>query len=570
MSTPSIRERISASARKLDAIRERWYSSLSLRVMALIVLAGVGGIVIMGFTISSQVRSSVFDNAVSANVEQFSTEVQIAQDRFVASASSIGRTQEVANQLVASMYDPPRGVLGAVLIRTPGQESVPTQIFEPATASATRVRSLVSAQLRTMVTEGGTLAWQSVGVPSGNSIKPGIVIGTTINIRGSGTYELYAAYSLEHQQGLIKTTIRVMWLSVAALLIILGVVTWAVMRWVLSPVRAASKNARLLADGEFDTRMEVRGSDEIAQLAESFNQMAQSLETQFTQMERISKVQTEFVSAVSHELRSPVTTVRMAGQLIYDNREALPPGLKRAAELQYNQLLNLDATLADLLEISRYDAGGMTLATETADVASLVAEVIEVAEPLAQSNAVSVTYEASGDTVAEIEPRRVRRVARNLLVNALEHAEGNPVDVVVSANDTAVAVQVQDHGVGMSQEQISHVFERFWRADTSRVRKSGGTGLGLTIAKEDAQIHGGTLEVAGELGVGVTFLLTLPKVPHEGFIPPLELLAPDPLPIESAGQELDPDVTGPFNVVVEEDPDAAAELRLDNKSKGEA
>ncbi len=545
-----------------------------------IVAAGLLGIVILGFAISTQVRASVFDAAVETNIEQFSTDVQLAQDRFASSSPSVGRTQEVANGLVSSMYDPARGVLGAVLLRSPDQPPVATQIFEPATASATRVRSLVSPELRDIVRESDEIGWQSTGIPDADSLLPGIVVGTTLEIPGSGTYELYAAYSLENQQDLISTTIRVMWISVAALLVILGFVTWAVMRWVLSPVRQASANARQLADGEFDTRMEVRGSDEIAQLATSFNQMAESLETQFTQMERISKVQTEFVSAVSHELRSPVTTVRMAGQLIYDNRDDLPPSLKRAAELQYNQLLNLDATLADLLEISRYDAGGVTLATELANIGDLVEEVIEVSEPLAHSNGVRVTYEASGDTTAEIEPRRVRRLARNLLVNALEHAEGRPVNVVVTANDTAVAIMVQDHGIGISDEQIRHVFDRFWRADSSRVRKSGGTGLGLTIAREDAQIHGGTLEVAGELGVGSTFLLTLPKEPHESFIPPIALEAPVPYE-EAVSEELEVGDDGagagetpagpedsPFNVVVEDDPDAAAELRLDDKHIG--
>ncbi len=571
--------RLRSIARRIDGLRERWYSSLSLRVIVSIILAGVLGIIIMGFAISSQVRASVYDAAVETDVEQFSTDVQLAQDRFAATSPSVGRTQEVANLLVSSLYDPSRGVLGAVLLRAPDQPTMATQIFEPATASATRVRSLVTPELRTVVRDGEEIGWQAVGIPSEDSVVPGIILGTTIDIPGSGAYELYAAYSMENQQELISRTIRVMWISVAALLMLLGFVTWAVMRWVLSPVRAASENARQLADGEFDTRMEVRGSDEIAQLAESFNQMAESLETQFTQMERISKVQTEFVSAVSHELRSPVTTVRMAGQLIYDNREDLPPNLRRAAELQYNQLLNLDATLADLLEISRYDAGGMTLATETADVGDLVAEVIDVSQPLAQSNGVRVTFEVIGDTIAEIEPRRVRRLARNLLVNALEHAERHPVNVVVKANDTAVAVMVQDHGIGIAPEKLPYVFDRFWRADSSRVRKSGGTGLGLTIAREDAQIHGGTLEVAGELGVGSTFLLTLPKEPHNSFIPPILLEVPEPY-VEETEQDLPDerskggrsaeleDASSPFNVVVEDDPDAAAELRLDDKHIG--
>ncbi|NLW14020.1 MAG: HAMP domain-containing histidine kinase [Trueperella sp.] len=585
MSEPaSAGARFRSIARRIDGLRERWYSSLSLRVIISIVAAGVLGIVIMGIAISTQVRASIFDAAVETDIEQFSTEVQLSQDRFAASSPSVGRTQEVANMLVSSTYDPARGVLGAVLMRSPDQPAMATQIFEPATASATRVRSLVSPELREIVTESGEIGWQSVGIPDGESVVPGIIVGATLEIPGSGTYEFYAAYSMLNQQELIGTTIRVMWISVAAMLIILGFVTWAVMRWVLSPVREASDNARQLADGEFDTRMEVRGSDEIAQLAKSFNQMAESLETQFTQMERISKVQTEFVSAVSHELRSPVTTVRMAGQLIYDNREDLPPSLKRAAELQYTQLLNLDATLADLLEISRYDAGGMTLATDVVNIGELVQEVIAVSEPLAQSNGVRVTFETSGDTDAEVEQRRIRRLVRNLLVNALEHAEGRPVNVVVKANDTAVAIMVQDHGLGISEDQIQHVFDRFWRADSSRVRKSGGTGLGLTIAREDAQIHGGTLEVAGALGVGSTFLLSLPKEPHDSFIPPIPLAVPQPVEEESEDEldeavnnglndladdapETGPDAS-PFVVVVEDDPDAATEFRLDDKHIG--
>ena len=585
MSEPaSAGARFRSIARRIDGLRERWYSSLSLRVIISIVAAGVLGIVIMGIAISTQVRASIFDAAVETDIEQFSTEVQLSQDRFAASSPSVGRTQEVANMLVSSTYDPARGVLGAVLMRSPDQPAMATQIFEPATASATRVRSLVSPELREIVTESGEIGWQSVGIPDGESVVPGIIVGATLEIPGSGTYEFYAAYSMLNQQELIGTTIRVMWISVAAMLIILGFVTWAVMRWVLSPVREASDNARQLADGEFDTRMEVRGSDEIAQLARSFNQMAESLETQFTQMERISKVQTEFVSAVSHELRSPVTTVRMAGQLIYDNREDLPPSLKRAAELQYTQLLNLDATLADLLEISRYDAGGMTLATDVVNIGELVQEVIAVSEPLAQSNGVRVTFETSGDTDAEVEQRRIRRLVRNLLVNALEHAEGRPVNVVVKANDTAEAIMVQDHGLGISEDQIQHVFDRFWRADSSRVRKSGGTGLGLTIAREDAQIHGGTLEVAGALGVGSTFLLSLPKEPHDSFIPPIPLAVPQPVEEESEDEldeavnnglndladdapETGPDAS-PFVVVVEDDPDAATEFRLDDKHIG--
>lgn len=312
------------------------------------------------------------------------------------------------------------------------------------------------------------------------------------------------------------------------LLILLIIVSWGMTRFILRPIRAAAANAQKLTEGDFNSRMHVHGSDELAQLGESFNTMASSLEEQFTKLERMSAVQTNFVSAVSHELRSPVTTIRMAGQLIYDKREDLPNALKRSAELQHTQLRNLDAMLSDLLEISRYDAGGMSLVPQTTDIAEISQNVIDMADPLAIDNGVVVRMDVSGDTHADVEPRRIERVIRNLVVNALEHAEGKPVQVSVIGGRDAVAVRVQDNGVGLSPDQAEHVFDRFWRADSSRVRKSGGTGLGLTIAKEDALIHGGTLEAIGELGVGSTFLLTIPRKPGEGFTRPLPLEVPEP------------------------------------------
>ncbi len=269
--------------------------------------------------------------------------------------------------------------------------------------------------------------------------------------------------------------------------------------------------------------MVVRGDDELAHLAESFNQMAESLSDQFNRLERVSGVQQEFVSAVSHELRTPVTTIRMAGQLIYDKRDELPPGLRRSAELQHDQLINLDTTLSDLLEISRFDAGAMSLATEKADIMEIVERVVDSQAVLAESNGVDVVVVRDGDSTAKVEPRRIERIIRNLLVNALEHAEGNPVRVEVVGSDDAIAVEVSDRGVGLSPEQAEHVFDRFWRADTARVRKSGGTGLGLTIAREDALLHGGKLQCIGEEGVGATFLLSLPREPGEPWLPPLPL-----------------------------------------------
>ncbi|MFC5281327.1 MtrAB system histidine kinase MtrB [Arcanobacterium canis] len=513
---------------RIASLRERWQSSLSTRTMVIIVVGGILGFFIAGAIVVSQIRGAVFNAALQTNIEQFSADATIAQDRFTQTSSpTSGQLQQVANSVVSSMYDPTRGLIGSVLVRSNGQGAPSVQILEPQVATSTQIRSLLTSELRSKTT-AGQVSYMSVAVPGQESESPGLILGTALNIPSAGQYELYAAYSLSSQESLIRSTFRVLTFSVVALIVLLAFVSWLIMRLVLRPVQEASASAHQLAEGEFEARMEVRGTDELAQLARSFNQMASSLEDQFTKMERMSKVQTDFVSAVSHELRSPVTTIRMAGQLIFDKREELSPALRRSAELQHDQLKNLDMMLSDLLEISRYDAGGTSLATKPTDVGELARTVIELADPLAQDNGVAVSISVEGNPEAEIEPRRIERILRNLVVNALEHAEGNPVSVRIVGNDTAVAAEVMDWGIGLDEEQAAHVFDRFWRADSSRVRKTGGTGLGLTIAKEDALIHGGTLEATGVMGVGSTFLLTIPKTPHAPFVAPIELVAPEP------------------------------------------
>lgn len=515
-------------SQRLEGFRERWQSSLTLRTMSFIAVATFLVIMVTGSLIANQVKNSLFEQTVSVNIEQFSTDASVAQERFsVASSPTLAQSQRIALDVVSTLYDPSRGLLGGVLLRSPNQAISGRDI--PVTATSNRIRGLVTPDLRELIQSGEDIGWQSVKVTLASGAEaPGMVVGTALRIPGSGDYELYAVYSLESQEALLATTVRSLALSTIGLIAALTLISYIVMRLVLRPIREASTSARLLAEGEFESRMTVRGSDEIAQLAMAFNQMASSLEEQFTRLQRMSGIQTNFVSAVSHELRSPVTTIRMAGQLIYDKRDELPPALKRSAELQHSQLINLDAMLSDLLEISRYDAGGMSLATEISDIADIAKDVIRMADPLAIDNGVVVEFEATGDTLARVEPRRIERIIRNLVVNALEHAEGLPVKVAVVGGRDAVAVRVMDNGVGLSPEQAEHVFDRFWRADASRVRKSGGTGLGLTIALEDAHIHGGTLEAIGELGVGSTFLLTVPREPGDEFTPPLPLDVPPP------------------------------------------
>jgi two-component system sensor histidine kinase MtrB len=257
--------------------------------------------------------------------------------------------------------------------------------------------------------------------------------------------------------------------------------------------------------------MRARGEDDLARLAKSFNEMADSLQTQIRQLEGMSRVQQRFVSDVSHELRTPLTTIRMAADLIHDSRTGFDPAVSRSAELLHNELDRFEELLADLLEISRFDAGAAALDSDLTDLRATVARAVQSAQPIADRWGSTITVTSDGPCDAEVDARRVERILRNLVVNALEHGEGRPVEIAIAVNATAAAVTVRDHGVGLRPGEGALVFNRFWRADPARARTTGGTGLGLAISLEDARLHDGWLQAWGEPGEGSCFRLTLPR-----------------------------------------------------------
>jgi two-component system sensor histidine kinase MtrB len=254
------------------------------------------------------------------------------------------------------------------------------------------------------------------------------------------------------------------------------------------------------------------------------NYMASELQKQINTLEELSAVQQRFVADVSHELRTPLTTVRMAAEVLHDAREDFDPIAARSTELLQNELDRFEALLTDLLEISRFDAGAAELALSVADLRDVVDRVVEANAPLAASNRTAVVVHASGPATAEVDVRRIERIVRNLLVNAIEHAEARPIEVLIDSDEHAVAIAVRDHGVGFEASQAKQVFHRFWRADPARARTVGGTGLGLSIAMEDANLHGGWLTAWGRPGQGAQFRLTLPRTAGA-------ILATSPLPM---------------------------------------
>ncbi len=351
--------------------------------------------------------------------------------------------------------------------------------------------------------------WASMAIAPSSTPVPGLLIGAPFG----SVYQLYYFFPLTAEQDSIAAIQRTLLLVGLAVVFLLAAIAWLVTRWVVIPVRLAAQGAWRLSAGHLGERMEVRGTDELAALATSFNEMAASLQEKLAELEDLSQVQRQFVSDVSHELRTPLTTIRIAADVLYGAREEMDQAAARSAELLQSQLERFESLLTDLLEISRYDANAATLDAEPADICTIVRQSADVAQHLAERRGARIEFRLPAEAcIAEVDRRRLERILRNLLQNAVEHGENKDIVVTVAADSAAAAVSVRDYGVGLAVGEEELVFDRFWRADPARTRTLGGTGLGLAIALEDARLHGGWLEAWGERGRGCVFRLTLPRV----------------------------------------------------------
>jgi two-component system sensor histidine kinase MtrB len=512
-----------------DRLVHLWRGSLRARTIVITVLLSAIAVTVVGVVISTSVRTNLFDSRRDQVLAEAARAAEQAQRTFT-NASELGDAGDVQATADSALDSVQRSTTASYLgfLRTPGQSQVPN-VIDPRVSIADFERTFVSQRLAETVAEGdgSEIAWQPVAIPTEAGTDPGITTGAHIDTVAGGVFELYLVYDLADVQQTLDFVQGILIAAGMALVLLFGGVAYLVVRLVVGPVRVAANASEKLAAGQLEERLPVKGQDELATLARSFNRMADSLQRQIRQLADLSRVQQRFVSDVSHELRTPLTTIRLAGDVLYDQREDFQPATARTAELLHTQIGRFELMLADLLEMSRYDAGAVDLETDPTNVVRLVEESIAAVEPLAHGKGSEIRLVAPGGYFeADIDARRVRRIMQNLLGNAIDHGEAKPIVVYVDSDERAVAIAVRDYGVGMSPADVERVFDRFWRADPSRQRTTGGTGLGLAISLEDAALHGGELAVWSELGEGSCFRLTLPR--HSG--DELGGLSPLPLP----------------------------------------
>ncbi|MFE0178824.1 MtrAB system histidine kinase MtrB [Streptomyces sp. NPDC059002] len=520
----------------LPAVR-LWRRNIQLKVVVTTLLMSLGVVLMLGFAVMSSVNNGLLKAKVKASQSQADGGFRAAQDSVNAARQGAGQGQGQdgstadgrnaavwLSDLVEQLSSGGQNAFAVVTLTSAGDAGV------RGSRASGGVEPILSVpeELRRQV-DKGTGVYQAntrIVFDDGREAQSGLVIGKRLYDLNDDPYQLYYLFPLTQEEeslNLVRTTLATAGLFVVVLL---GAIAWLVVRQVVTPVRMAAGIAERLSAGRLQERMKVTGEDDIARLGEAFNKMAQNLQLKIQQLEELSRMQRRFVSDVSHELRTPLTTVRMAADVIHEARVDFDPVTARSAELLADQLDRFESLLADLLEISRFDAGAAALEAEPIDLREVVRRVVGGAEMLAERKGTHIRIVGDQQpVVAEADARRVERVLRNLVVNAVEHGEGKDVVVRLAAAGGAVGVAVRDYGVGLKPGEATRVFSRFWRADPARARTTGGTGLGLSIALEDARLHGGWLQAWGEPGGGSQFRLTLPRTADEP-------LRGSPIPLE--------------------------------------
>ena len=494
-------------------IRKTLSQSLAIKVILSTVLLSLGVISLVGSALNSRLsdglRSSAFNSALSeSKFTFFDAEYKLAISR---DSTTEARKKILADIVVNATTQVVKEARREIIfLKVPANTNKKVS-YEMASA---RIKSSsIPADLRKRVVSGTKIenSYAQAKENSGVS-RQVLIVGKKVNIPSGGQYEMYIVFSLENQTATLALIRNSLLSTGFGLIFLIGLITWLVVRQVVRPVRDAARIATQFTLGDFSQRMKIESQDEMATLANSYNEMAQSIEQQITRLENLSRVQQRFVSDVSHELRTPLTTLRMASEVIYNQRTSFDPLVARSSELLAAQIDRFERLLEDLLEVSRFDAEVAVLEPVDFDLVALVQECVKDFElgDIDTESGIRVLCEV-GKVNIQADVRRVERIMRNLLSNALDHADGQQVIVTIVATDSDVGVAVRDFGSGLDESSLIRVFDRFWRADPSRARVRGGTGLGLSIALEDARLHNGELDAWGRPGLGAQFVLTLPR-----------------------------------------------------------
>ena len=274
-----------------------------------------------------------------------------------------------------------------------------------------------------------------------------------------------------------------------------------------------NRAAEQIARGELNTRVDVVGRDELAQLTRSFNAMAAQLELMQQKQQELDTLRRELVAWVSHDLRTPLTSMRAVLEALADGMVDDAETVQRYYRVAQQDIRSLSLLIDDLFDVSQIDAGGLQLDVAPNSIGDLISDTIERFSETARRQEVQLAGEVQpGTDPVKMDAPRIGRVLANLTSNALRHTPtGGQVHLSARRTPSGIEVEVRDTGEGIRPEDLPYVFDRFYRGEKSRSRATGGAGLGLAIARGIVEAHGGSIRVESEAGHGASFVFVLPE-----------------------------------------------------------
>ncbi|MEU7611637.1 HAMP domain-containing sensor histidine kinase [Micromonospora sp. NPDC049204] len=475
----------------------RWASArvLGLRVRLLLTFA------LLGVTTTAAVASGSYVQARTVILQQ-------AQD-----AAVLSLTDQLTTVYPIAQLPPTQADLDLLAQRLSDRQSFAVVVYrDMRSPGGAEIADPLTPELRREV-DDGRIAWQRISRDG----QPWLLIGTQLALEVSdGTsrpsgLEVYSVRNLVPEQQSIDRLATRAWQTGGLSLLLAVLLALLAARGVLRPVRDLGRAARRLGEGDLSTRLTVRGADELADVARTFNDTAGTLERQVGELRRMESDARRFVADVSHELRTPLAAMTAVTDVLDEEAEHLPGDAGRAARLVSRETQNLTQLVNDLIEVSRFDSGTARLALDDVDVAAAVTATLRIRGWLDR-----VRADLPPGVVARLDPRRLDVIVANLVGNAFRHGT-EPVSVRLRADADWVTIEVADQGPGLDPTVLPHVFDRFYKADTARTR-SEGSGLGLAISWENARLHHhgdrrGSLVAGNAPGGGAVFTLRLPRDP---------------------------------------------------------
>ncbi|MCL6606105.1 MAG: HAMP domain-containing histidine kinase [Paenibacillus sp.] len=325
------------------------------------------------------------------------------------------------------------------------------------------------------------------------------VSGQPISDNGVITSALYVMSSTEQMEQSLSAVRKLLLLSgLGAFFLALGI-TWIIAQVLSRPLLQMEKATRKIAVGELETRLDIKSKDEIGSLADAINDLAIDLQ-------RYRDSRQELFSNISHELRTPITYLEGYSKVVRDQLYETEDEKDRYLDIIYQEAVRLQHLVEDLFDLAKMEEGKISFVFERVDLSDLVEQAVRKVELKAKEKSLKLTMNQSGRaSLVDADGKRMEQIILNLLENAIRYTEQGSIDVNLLYTSTRVTLIVEDTGIGIPEDELPYIFERFYRVEKSRSRQFGGTGLGLSIVKKLIEIQGGTIKVTSKLKEGTRF-----------------------------------------------------------------